>query len=130
MLDLPGSPGPGAPHLATLSSKPQAGEAMREEVSAQAGSSARELLQVQISSHVDQGAAAGQNLYTDQVGGYRPPHTPWSGMGQAHLWLFGLVFSFFFFLVSFFCFLFFFLFSVLFIFFLDSKILIFKNCSN
>jgi hypothetical protein len=58
MLDLPGSPGPGAPHLATLSSKPQAGEAMREEVSAQAGSSARELLQVQISSHVDQGAAA------------------------------------------------------------------------
>jgi hypothetical protein len=27
---------------------------------------------------------------TDQVGGYRPPTTPWSGMGQAHLCLFSL----------------------------------------
>jgi hypothetical protein len=64
-----------------------------------------------------------QNLYTDQVGGYRPPHTPWSGMGQAHLGLFSLCSSFLLFLFSFlvsfsvFYFLFFFLFLILFIFF-------------
>jgi hypothetical protein len=32
--------------------------------------------------------AGGGNLYTDLGGGYRPPHTPWSGLGQAQFAVF------------------------------------------
>jgi hypothetical protein len=58
-----------------------------------------------------------ENLYTDQVGGYRPPHNPRAGMGLAQVGIFRFCFftlfcvSFFFSLsVSFFCFTF--LFSI------------------
>jgi hypothetical protein len=66
-------------------------------------------------------------LYTDQVGGYGPPHTPSAGVGPAQVGFFRFRFSIFFVSFFFFSFPFPFFFSLLcfgfvYIYFLDLKI--------
>jgi hypothetical protein len=87
----------------------------------------------------------GKNLYTDQVGGYRPPHTPAWAWAWPRWAFFIFVFSFFlsflfrfsfFFSVSFFCFFLFSVFGFVYIYFSDLKFFKFyklfklRKCSN